>query len=269
MYILIELSTEEAKRIRKKIADRFGLLNPDSIPFHEIIIEKMNEEASSLLQEANWKYYKNNRELCCYYLIQNFQYRIALPYLYEFIYLFYVCQTPLDNSDFSQTQKDMFEKVGRETRVDFIKEFKSYLSTSPLHHRINANLNFICNKIADSWLIALIQEPQRHEPLGPEKIVGNESVKVVPKLSKASLNEIHCQQCDSLMKKSVISSGNFSGIAGALLVFLVGFLIVVFLFWTIVGLIIGLLLMLFSLGMGGKRSKVWKCPRCGFYFPRA
>lgn len=60
-----------------------------------------------------------------------------------------------------------------------------------------------------------------------------------------------CQQCGSEMFKTTHSSGNFVGIMGALIVFF-----------------LGILLILMSLGMGGKRQKIWKCEKCGYFFPR-
>jgi hypothetical protein len=71
------------------------------------------------------------------------------------------------------------------------------------------------------------------------------------------------------MKKSKQSSGNFVGLLLAMAVFFGGLAVAVFLWWTFIGLIIGVLMMLASLGMGGNRRKVWKCRSCGYIFDRA
>jgi hypothetical protein len=62
------------------------------------------------------------------------------------------------------------------------------------------------------------------------------------------------------MKKTTTSSGNFVGLVLALVVFVAGLAITILI--PILGWIVGPLLMLLSLGMGGKRSKVWRCKSC-------
>ena len=74
------------------------------------------------------------------------------------------------------------------------------------------------------------------------------------------------------MKKKTLSSGNAVGIAMALLVFALGvFLSLVFTFiWVFpFGCFFGPLLCIVALFMGGKRSKVYRCTRCGIVVPRA
>jgi hypothetical protein len=78
-----------------------------------------------------------------------------------------------------------------------------------------------------------------------------------------------CQHCGGEMKKKTLSSGYCVGILLALIVFFSGIAVAVLFFWTIIGPIIGLLMVLMSLGMGGKRSRVWKCQSCGIIVPRA
>jgi len=79
-----------------------------------------------------------------------------------------------------------------------------------------------------------------------------------------------CQQCGGAMKKKTISSGNCVGLLLALIVFSVG---VAFVLSSLAsgpfGLLIGLLLCGLALFMGGKRSKVWKCVKCGTIVNRA
>lgn len=76
-----------------------------------------------------------------------------------------------------------------------------------------------------------------------------------------------CQTCGGSMKKKTISSGNCAGLLLALVVFCVGVAITVA--FMPFGLIVGPLLCLFALFMGGKRSKVWKCVKCGSIVNRA
>lgn len=80
------------------------------------------------------------------------------------------------------------------------------------------------------------------------------------------MKTLECKQCGGVMKKKVISTGNFKGILLALIVLIIG---VALLFIFPIGTIIGLLLIIVALGMGGKRRKVWKCKNCGYIFERA
>lgn len=108
-----------------------------------------------------------------------------------------------------------------------------------------------------------------------DELIENSPVKKLPSMSLINkITPLHnkkepiCQQCGGEMVKSKHSYGNFVGIFGALIIFLVGLCIMIVFIWTSVGAIIGLLLMIMSLGMGGKREKVWKCITCGYYFKR-
>lgn len=84
--------------------------------------------------------------------------------------------------------------------------------------------------------------------------------------SSASL---HCRQCGGTMRKTTITSGNLFGILGALVVFSLGLFLAAYFLLTIIGPIVGALMMIYALFMGGKRQKVWKCTNCGYYFVRA
>lgn len=69
-----------------------------------------------------------------------------------------------------------------------------------------------------------------------------------------------CPTCQQPMRKSTASSGNLVGIVLALVVFVVGLGVTILI--PLLGWIVGPLLMLLALGMGGKRSKVWRCKPC-------
>ena len=75
-----------------------------------------------------------------------------------------------------------------------------------------------------------------------------------------------CQHCGGSMQKSVVSSGNCSGIVVALIVFCIG--IVIFFVIPLVGWVIGPLVCIGALFMGGKRRNVWKCKACGIVVDR-
>lgn len=79
--------------------------------------------------------------------------------------------------------------------------------------------------------------------------------------------EIKCQQCGGQMVKRTISSGNCLGLLVALTVLVVGITLIVAI--PVIGWILGALLCLIALFIGGKRKKVWKCSRCGYFFERA
>ena len=76
-----------------------------------------------------------------------------------------------------------------------------------------------------------------------------------------------CQQCGGGMVKKTISTGNFTGIIFALIVFCIG--VVLLIADDEAFNIIGILVILFSLFMGGKRRKVWKCKSCSSIVDRA
>lgn len=68
------------------------------------------------------------------------------------------------------------------------------------------------------------------------------------------------------MRKAKVSSGNFAGIVLALIVFVVGLAVTILI--PILGWVAGPLIMLLALGMGGKRTKVWRCKSCRVAFLR-
>lgn len=68
------------------------------------------------------------------------------------------------------------------------------------------------------------------------------------------------------MVKKTQSSGNFVGLIAALIVLTLG--IAVFILIPIIGWVLGPLMILLSLGMGGKRTKVWRCASCKVAIPR-
>jgi len=65
------------------------------------------------------------------------------------------------------------------------------------------------------------------------------------------------------MKKTKKVEKNLTTQIFAVILFLVG---ICLLFVIPIGTIIGVLLMIASLGMGYKKYKVWLCPSCGYYF---
>lgn len=73
------------------------------------------------------------------------------------------------------------------------------------------------------------------------------------------MKSIDCGACGGSMRIYKRSVGNASGIAAAILVFLVG----VILCATGVGALIGVPLILVSLFMGGRRESWWRCTYCG------
>ena len=106
-----------------------------------------------------------------------------------------------------------------------------------------------CGEFLDGRDAVTVDHPQAKEP--PTSSTG------VPR----------CQQCGGNMKKTVVSSGNCAGIIVALLVFCAGILIAVLL--APLGWIIGPIICVGALFLGGKRSKVWKCVKCGSIVKRA
>jgi len=76
-----------------------------------------------------------------------------------------------------------------------------------------------------------------------------------------------CQQCGGAKKKTVVSSGNCAGVVVALIVFCAGIVIAVAI--PVIGWIIGPIICIGALFMGGKKSKVWKCTKCGSIVNRA
>jgi uncharacterized protein (DUF983 family) len=74
-----------------------------------------------------------------------------------------------------------------------------------------------------------------------------------------------CQLCGTEMRKGKKSEGNVVGLALALIVFVVG----VVLCFTVIGAVVGIPLCILALFMGGKRKKLWYCPKCKWVAPRA
>jgi len=66
------------------------------------------------------------------------------------------------------------------------------------------------------------------------------------------------------MYKETLSKGNLSGIVVALIVLALGVILSFAGLW-----IIGVPVAILALFMGGKRIKVWKCSKCGYFFERA
>ena len=75
-----------------------------------------------------------------------------------------------------------------------------------------------------------------------------------------------CPTCQQKMRKATKSSGNFVGFVLALIVVVAGLAITILI--PVLGWVLGPLRMLLSLGMGGKRSKVWRCKSCKVIVPR-
>ncbi len=69
------------------------------------------------------------------------------------------------------------------------------------------------------------------------------------------------------MVKITISTGNIKGIFFALIVFCIG--VVLLISDDEAFIIIGMLVIIISLFMGGKRRKVWKCKSCSSIVDRA
>lgn len=76
---------------------------------------------------------------------------------------------------------------------------------------------------------------------------------------------INCKQCGCAMRKEVRGEHSCAVQLLAVAVFIIG---LVLLFVVPIGTIIGIVLMLASLGMGYKRRKVWACRNCGYFFDR-
>ncbi|RPJ47241.1 MAG: hypothetical protein EHM16_06655 [Betaproteobacteria bacterium] len=71
-------------------------------------------------------------------------------------------------------------------------------------------------------------------------------------------------QRSAAMYKETLSKGNLSGIVVALIVLALGVILSFAGLW-----IIGVPVAILALFMGGKRIKVWKCSKCGYFFERA
>jgi hypothetical protein len=88
-----------------------------------------------------------------------------------------------------------------------------------------------------------------------------------PQKRDLALGKPTCQQCGGKMNKTVVSSGNCSGIVLALIAFCVGIIIAFAI--PVIGWVIGPLICIGALFMGGKRNKVWKCAQCSSVINRA
>lgn len=75
-----------------------------------------------------------------------------------------------------------------------------------------------------------------------------------------------CPSCRGGMIKKTQSSGNFTGLIGAIVVLMLGIAVTIFI--PVIGWVVGPLMVLCSLGMGGKRTKVWRCASCKVAIPR-
>lgn len=78
-------------------------------------------------------------------------------------------------------------------------------------------------------------------------------------------DEISCKQCGNPMHRTVRGEHSWAVQLLAVALFIFGFAL---LFVVPIGTIIGIFLMLASLGMGYKRRKVWACRKCGYFFDR-
>ena len=78
--------------------------------------------------------------------------------------------------------------------------------------------------------------------------------------------EVSCKQCGTQMKKTTKTESSCAVQLFALVLFIIGFCL---LFIFPIGTIIGILVMLGSMGLGYKKYKIWKCPSCGYFFERA
>lgn len=74
-----------------------------------------------------------------------------------------------------------------------------------------------------------------------------------------------CQLCSAAMVRKKKTEGNAVGLAMALIVLVIGIALCV----SVIGLPIGIPLCILALFMGGKRKKVWQCPKCKWVAPRA
>lgn len=80
------------------------------------------------------------------------------------------------------------------------------------------------------------------------------------------MTELDCKQCGGSMAKGSRTDRNYGVQAFGCAVFVLG-LALLFLFPL--GTIIGICLMIGAARMGYKKSKVWKCQQCGYFFERA
>lgn len=77
--------------------------------------------------------------------------------------------------------------------------------------------------------------------------------------------DVSCQQCGAAMTKTKKTDASIGLQLVGVLLFLVGFGL---LFFIPIGTVAGVILMIVSARMGYKRTKVWKCASCGYFFER-
>jgi len=76
---------------------------------------------------------------------------------------------------------------------------------------------------------------------------------------------MNCPKCGEALK-SKIKRERASG-AGSCLLELIGLLLIIFTFWTIIGPIIGFLVIVLGHCAAYKKVKVYRCPACRSEFP--
>ncbi|WP_045860339.1 hypothetical protein [Teredinibacter purpureus] len=78
--------------------------------------------------------------------------------------------------------------------------------------------------------------------------------------------KLDCEKCGTEMNKTSRSEHNYGLQVLGVILFIVG---VICLFIVPIGTIIGVILMILSARLGFKKSKVWLCNNCGYFFNRA
>ncbi len=79
-------------------------------------------------------------------------------------------------------------------------------------------------------------------------------------------NSPTCTHCQTTMIKKKIKETSSTGQLGGCLLFFIGVLIFWTTLFTVIGPIIGSIIILMSFGLGFKQYKGWKCPNCGYHF---
>lgn len=79
-------------------------------------------------------------------------------------------------------------------------------------------------------------------------------------------DEVKCQQCGSPMQKTTRANKSLGLQLLGVVLFFLG---VVLLFVPPLGTLLGVVLMIGSLGLGYSKKKIWKCSNCGYFFERA
>lgn len=75
--------------------------------------------------------------------------------------------------------------------------------------------------------------------------------------------DFSCQQCGGSMSRHRYSEGNARVLLGLVVVISGIALAIVLPVW---GWIIGLIMVVYGLGMGGRRHSGWRCNSCGYFF---